>query len=102
MSLPAMPPQRINSVGKILELLKRRNIAFAMLGVMFTFAGALPLSLTCDHFSRLTLGLACVNCRYGNACLLELVIKRWRYFSGRGQQFKCDFFGARGYQLAAA
>ena len=40
MSLPAMPPQRINSVGKILELLKRRNIAFAMLGVMFTFAGA--------------------------------------------------------------
>jgi predicted MFS family arabinose efflux permease len=63
MSLPAMPPQRINSVGKILELLKRRNVAFAMLGVMFTFAGALPLSLTCDHFSRLTLGLACVNCR---------------------------------------
>ena len=40
MSPPAMPPQRINSVGKILELLKRRNVAFAMLGVMFTFAGA--------------------------------------------------------------
>ena len=40
MSLPAMPPQRVNSVGKLLGLLKRRNVAFAMLGVMFTFAGA--------------------------------------------------------------
>ena len=33
-------PQRVNSVGKLLGLLKRRNVAFAMLGVMFTFAGA--------------------------------------------------------------
>ena len=40
MSLPAMPPQRVNSVGKLLGLLKRRNVAFAMLGVMLTFAGA--------------------------------------------------------------
>jgi predicted MFS family arabinose efflux permease len=39
MSLPAMPPQKVNSVGKLLGLLKRRNVAFAMLGVMFTFAG---------------------------------------------------------------
>jgi predicted MFS family arabinose efflux permease len=40
MSLPAMPPQRVNSVGRLLGLLKRRNVAFAMLGVMLTFAGS--------------------------------------------------------------
>jgi predicted MFS family arabinose efflux permease len=40
MSLPGMPPQRVKSVSKLLGLLKRRNVAFAMLGVMFTFAGA--------------------------------------------------------------
>ena len=39
-SLPAMPPQAANPVGKLVGLLKRRNVAFAMLGVMFTFAGA--------------------------------------------------------------
>jgi predicted MFS family arabinose efflux permease len=39
-SLPPMPPQAANPVGKILGLLKRRNVAFAMLGVMLTFAGA--------------------------------------------------------------
>jgi predicted MFS family arabinose efflux permease len=39
-SLPAMPPQASNPVGKLLGLLKRRNVAFAMLGVMLTFAGA--------------------------------------------------------------
>ena len=39
-SLPAMPPQTANPVGKLVGLLKRRNIAFAMVGVMFTFAGA--------------------------------------------------------------
>ena len=39
-SLPAMPPQTANPVGKLLGLLKRRNVAFAMLGVMLTFAGA--------------------------------------------------------------
>jgi predicted MFS family arabinose efflux permease len=33
MSLPAMP-QRVNSEGKLLGLLKRRNVAFAMLGMM--------------------------------------------------------------------
>src|SRR5205085_6689010 len=38
MSLPAMPPQRANPVGKITGLLKRRNVAFAMLAQMFTFA----------------------------------------------------------------
>lgn len=40
MSLPALPPQRANPIGKLFGLLKRRNVAFAMLGVMFTFAGA--------------------------------------------------------------
>ena len=40
MSLPAMPPRTVNPVGKLFGLLKRRNVAFAMLAVMLTFAGA--------------------------------------------------------------
>lgn len=40
LSLPAMPPQASNPVGKLLGLLKRRNVVFAMLAVMLTFAGA--------------------------------------------------------------
>jgi predicted MFS family arabinose efflux permease len=40
MSLPAMPPQRANPVGKILGLLRRRNVAFATMAQMFTFGGA--------------------------------------------------------------
>ena len=40
MSLPAMPPQAANSVGKLVGLLKRRSVAFGMAGVMLTFAGA--------------------------------------------------------------
>jgi predicted MFS family arabinose efflux permease len=39
-SLPPMPPRTANPVSKVLGLLKRRNVAFAMLGVMLTFAGA--------------------------------------------------------------
>jgi predicted MFS family arabinose efflux permease len=45
-SLPPMPPttpttpRTARSVGKVFVLLKRRNVAFAMLGVMLTFAGA--------------------------------------------------------------
>src|SRR5215469_4350020 len=39
-SLPAMPPQTANPVGKLIALLKRRHVAFAMAGVMLTFAGA--------------------------------------------------------------
>jgi len=39
-SLPALPPERPNPVGKLVGLLKRRNVAFAMLGAMLTFAGA--------------------------------------------------------------
>jgi len=40
MSLPAMPAQTVNPVGKLFGLLKRRHVAFAMIGVMLTFAGA--------------------------------------------------------------
>ena len=39
-SLPAMPPQAANPVGKLFGLLKRRNVAIAMIGVMLTFSGA--------------------------------------------------------------
>src|SRR3954452_19025569 len=39
-SLPAMPPQAANPVGKLFGLLRRRNVAVAMVGVMLTFAGA--------------------------------------------------------------
>lgn len=39
-SLPPMPPKAANPVGKVIGLLKRRHVAFAMLGVMLTFAGA--------------------------------------------------------------
>jgi len=39
-SLPAMPPQAANPVGKLVGLLKRRDVAFAMVAVMLTFAGA--------------------------------------------------------------
>jgi len=39
-SLPAMPPQAANPVGKLVGLLKRRDVAFAMVGIMLTFAGA--------------------------------------------------------------
>jgi len=40
MSLPAMPPHAANPLAKLLLCLKRRNVAFAMAGVMLTFAGA--------------------------------------------------------------
>ena len=39
-SLPSMPAQAANPVGKLFGLLKRRNVAFAMAGVMLTFGGA--------------------------------------------------------------
>src|SRR4051812_16352329 len=39
-SLPAMPPQAANPVSKVFRLLKRRNVAFGMLGTMLTFGGA--------------------------------------------------------------
>lgn len=39
-SLPKMPPETANPVSELLGLLKRRNVSFAMVGVMLTFAGA--------------------------------------------------------------
>jgi predicted MFS family arabinose efflux permease len=39
-SLPLMPPENANPVSKVVGLLKRRNVAFAMLAVMLAFAGA--------------------------------------------------------------
>ena len=38
-SLPAMMPAAPNPISKLLSLLKRRYVAFAMLAVMLTFAG---------------------------------------------------------------
>jgi predicted MFS family arabinose efflux permease len=43
MSLPSMRSKSTNSVGKVLGLLKRRNVALAMLAVMLTFAGAFTI-----------------------------------------------------------
>lgn len=43
MSLPSMRSETANPVSKVLGLLKRRNIAVAMLGVMLTFAGAFAI-----------------------------------------------------------
>lgn len=39
-SLPPMPPKATTSVRTLFGLLKRQNVAFAMVGVMLTFAGA--------------------------------------------------------------
>ncbi|MDB5897591.1 MAG: rane protein major facilitator superfamily [Ramlibacter sp.] len=39
-SLPSMPAQAAIPVRRVFALLKRRNVAFAMLGVTLTFAGA--------------------------------------------------------------
>jgi predicted MFS family arabinose efflux permease len=39
LSLPSMEPQTTNPVGNLFGLLKRRHIAFAMAGVMLTYAG---------------------------------------------------------------
>ena len=40
LSLPSLSPEAANPVGKLVDLLRRRNVAFALLGVMLTFAGA--------------------------------------------------------------
>jgi predicted MFS family arabinose efflux permease len=39
-SLPSMPPERGVPSSRVLGLLKRRNVAFAMLAAMLTFGGA--------------------------------------------------------------
>src|SRR4051812_24743714 len=58
-SLPTMRPQRANPVGKLLGLLRRRHVAFAMVAVMFTFAGAFAtftyLRPFLESYTRVTL-----------------------------------------------
>jgi predicted MFS family arabinose efflux permease len=39
-SLPSMPAQAAVPVGRVLAMLKRRHVRFALLGVMLTFGGA--------------------------------------------------------------
>ena len=43
MSLPSMRSTMATSVSSVLGLLQRRNVAFAMLGVMLTFGGAFAI-----------------------------------------------------------
>ncbi|MDI1360942.1 MFS transporter [Methylotenera sp.] len=43
LSLPSMPPEKNKPVSNLFKLLKRRNVAFAMLGVMLTFSGAFAI-----------------------------------------------------------
>jgi predicted MFS family arabinose efflux permease len=40
LSLPSMPPERPIPLSRVLGLLRRRQVAFAMVGVMLTFGGA--------------------------------------------------------------
>jgi predicted MFS family arabinose efflux permease len=68
-SLPSMAPERANPIGKLPALLKRRNVAFAMVGVMLTFGGAFAIftylrpflesytRVDVPHLSLLLLGL---------------------------------------------
>ncbi|HVC91324.1 MAG TPA: MFS transporter [Acidobacteriaceae bacterium] len=84
-SLPALPPQAANPVSKIFALLRRRNVVFAMLGVMLTFAGAFatftylrPFLETYTHVTvpqlsllLLGLGLAGFAGTYGASALLR-------------------------------
>lgn len=42
-SLPSIPPERPIPVSRVLGLLKRRHVAFAMTGVMLTFGGAFSI-----------------------------------------------------------
>ena len=93
-SLPPMPPQDANTVGKVLGLLKRRNVAFAMAGVMLTFSGAFatftylrPFLETYTHVSvpqlsllLLGLGVAGFAGTYGATTLLRrhlYALLRW-------------------------
>jgi len=84
-SLPAMPPQASNPVSKLVGLLKRRNVAFAMIGVMLTFSGAFaaftylrPFLETYTHVTLpqlslllLGLGMAGFIGTYGAGALLK-------------------------------
>ena len=84
-SLPAMPPQTANPVGKLFGLLRRRHVALAMLAVMLTFAGAFAtftyLRPFLETYTRVSvpqlsllllgLGLAGFAGTYGASALLE-------------------------------
>ena len=84
-SLPALPPQVANPVSKIFALLRRRNVVFAMLGVMLTFAGAFAIftylrpfleiytHVTVPQLSLLLLGLGLAGFAgtYGASALLR-------------------------------
>ena len=84
-SLPSMPPQAANPVGKLFGLLKRRNVAFGMAGVMLTFGGAFTVFTYLRPFLEgtthvdvpglslllLGLGLAGFLGTYGTAALLN-------------------------------
>lgn len=84
-SLPTMPPQAANPVSKVFALLKRRNVSFAMLGVMLTFAGAFATftylrpfletytRVTVPQLSMLLLGLGMAGFigTYGASALLR-------------------------------
>jgi predicted MFS family arabinose efflux permease len=93
-SLPPMPPQAAIPIGKILGLLKRRNVAFAMLGSMLTFSGAFgaftyfrPFLETYTHVTvpelsllLLGLGVAGFAGTYGATALLgrhQYALLRW-------------------------
>jgi predicted MFS family arabinose efflux permease len=65
MSLPFMQPQAANPVGKLLGLLRRRNVAYAMVGTMLTFSGSFisftyfrPFLETYTHVSLAELSLS--------------------------------------------
>lgn len=84
-SLPAMPPQAATSLRDVFLLLKRRNVAFAMLGVMLTFSGAFATftylrpfletytQVTVPQLSLLLLGLGAAGFAgtYGASALLR-------------------------------
>jgi len=84
-SLPTMPAQAANPVSKVFALLKRRNVSFAMVGVMLTFAGAFAtftyLRPFLETYTRVTipqlsllllgLGLAGFIGTYGASALLR-------------------------------
>lgn len=85
LSLPSMPPERAIPVTRVLGLLKRRSVAFAMAGVMLTFGGAFavftylrPFLETHTHVSvpqlsllLLALGVAGFVGTYGASTLLR-------------------------------
>lgn len=87
-SLPTMPPQAANPVGKLIRLLKRRHVAWGMAAVMLTFAGAFCTTywpfletytrVTVPQLSLLLLGLGLAGFAgtYGAAALLGRHLSR--------------------------